>query len=102
MLTQARVKELLHLYTEERWELPALARRYGVTVPTVSRVVTGKTWTEITGGRNVSRAGERARYRRAYVLGRLDQGCTNHAVIANELGISRQAVRKIIDTHGGH
>lgn len=99
MLTPARVRELLHLY-EKGWEIGALAERYGVSRPTVSRVLTGITWAEVTGGRNVSRAGKLTQYRCAYIEARLDQGCRNLSLIAADLGISRQAVSKLVKNKG--
>lgn len=97
MLTHARVRELLKLYAEG-WTLGPLAQRYEVSMATVSRVLTGKIWTDVTGGRNVSRTGRDTEARVAYIEARLQQGCRNHAKIAEELGISRQAVAKLIST----
>ena len=99
MLTQGRVRELVQLY-DDGWELPALADRYDVSTPTVSRVLTGKTWAHVTGGRNVSRQGRITDYRAAYIEARLDQGCRNYSIIGRELGITRQAVRKLIVNKG--
>lgn len=99
MLTEGRVLELIRLY-DEGWELPELAARYGVSVPTASRVVTGKTWSEVTGGRNISRQGRVTEYRCAHIEARLDQGCRNYSIIGRELGITRQAVRKLIVNKG--
>src|SRR5690606_26272380 len=96
-MTPKRVMELIELY-EDGWSLPALAVRYGVSVSTVSRIVTGKTWTDITGGRNRSRAGQTTEYRVAHISARLEQGCRSTSGIAKELGISRQAVSKLIDS----
>lgn len=99
MLTNGRVRELIQLY-DGGWELPALADRYGVSTPTVSRVLTGKTWGHVTGGRNVSRNGKVTEYRCAHIEARLDQGCRNYSIIASELGITRQAVAKLIRNKG--
>jgi plasmid maintenance system antidote protein VapI len=98
-MTPKRVTELLHLYEIDGWEIPELARRYGVSVSTVSRIITGKTWKEITGGRNRSRAGNNTAYRVSHIEARLEQGCTSPTRIAKELGISRQAVAKLIRSH---
>lgn len=103
MLTEDRVRELLQLY-DHGCEIPELAARYEVSSSTVSRVLTGKTYGEITGGRNVSRKGHVTRYRCAHIETRLDQGCRNLTLIGAELGISRQAVAKLIKNKGlgGH
>lgn len=98
-MTPKKVSELLHLY-EEGWELPALAERYHVSPSTVSRIITGKTWTEITEGKNRSRTGKLTEYRCAHISARLEQGCRSYSVIGRELGISRQAVAKLITTKG--
>lgn len=95
MLTEERVHELLELY-DDGWEIGPLAERYGVSRPTVSRVITGKTWVSVTSGRNVSRAGKITAYRRAHIEARLDQGCRNLSIIAGELGVTRQAVSQLI------
>jgi|SRR5690606_10310439 len=95
VLTEEKVRELVRLY-DEGAELPALAERYGVSLPTVSRVITGKTWAHVTGGRNVSRQGRMTDYRAAYIEARLDQGCRNYSIIGRELGITRQAVAQLI------
>lgn len=96
-MTPKRVTELIELY-DAGWEPPALAARYGVSPSTVSRIITGKTWTSVTGGKNRSRAGQTTAYRAAHIAARLEQGCRSHSVIAAELGISRQAVAKLINT----
>lgn len=96
-MTPKRVVELVALY-DDGWSLPALSARYGVSVSTVSRIITGKTWGSVTGGRNRSRAGQTTDYRAAHIATRLEQGCRSHSVIAVELGISRQAVAKLIRT----
>ena len=95
MLTEEKVRELIRLY-DEGAELPALAERYGVTTVTVSRIITGKAWGHVTGGRNISRLGRVTDYRAAYIEGRLDQGCRNYSIIGRELGITRQAVSQLI------
>jgi hypothetical protein len=95
MLNTERVRELVQLY-DDGWELPALAERYEVSLPTVSRVITGKTWAHVTGGRNVSRQGRITDYRAAFIEARLDQGCRNYSIIGRELGITRQAVAQLI------
>ena len=91
------MKELLALY-EAGWELAELADRYEVSVSAVSRVVTGKRWVEVTGGGNISRTGKASEYRWAYIEERLEQSWRNYSAIGRELGISRQAVRKLVRT----
>lgn len=98
-LTAESVAELVQLY-DAGMELPELAERYGVTRSTVSRIITGQTWAEVTGGRNRSRAGQVSQYRAAWVAARIEQGCRNYQLIAQELGITRQAVAKIVDRKG--
>lgn len=98
-LTQATVVELVQLY-DNGAELPELAERYGVTRSTVSRIITGQTWQEVTGGKNRSRVGQTAEYRAAYIQARLEQGCRNYKTIADELGVTRQAVAKMVKKKG--
>jgi len=96
-MTPIKVEQLVQLY-EDGWHIAALAERFHVSQATVSRIITGKTWTRITGGKNRSRAGQTTAYRVAHIEARLEQGCRSHSVIAGELGISRQAVAKLINT----
>lgn len=101
MLTRDEVLEILRLYEQDGASVGSIARRYDKTEPTISRIITGKTWSTVTGGLNRSRAGKLAAYRRNYTLARWEQGCRNAARIAEELGISRQAVIKIVNKYGG-
>lgn len=94
-MTPNGVRELITLY-EQGWDLPPLAEKYGVTVATVSRIITGKIWQDVTGGINRSRAGKITEFRVNYIAARLDQGCRNLSIIADELGVSRQAVSSLI------
>ncbi|WP_439621469.1 HNH endonuclease signature motif containing protein [Gemmata sp.] len=43
-LTEAQVREILHLYRTTCPDRPALAARFGVSWSTVNRIVTGATW----------------------------------------------------------
>ena len=99
VLTESGVRELVQLYDAGE-DLLSLAERYGVTRATVSRIITGHTWTHITGGVNRSRAGQATECRVAYIESRLRDGCRSPAIIGRELGISRQAVSKLIKTRG--
>lgn len=98
-MTPKKVEQLVELY-DAGWQIAALAERFHVSPATVSRIITGKTWTGVTGGKNRSRAGQTTAYRAAHIEARLEQGCRSHSVIAGELGISRQAVAKLINTRG--
>lgn len=98
MLTEPRVREMLRLYENEGWSTTALAKRYKIAPATVSRIITGKTWVHVTGGRNRSRKGARTAYHVAHISARMEQGVTSPSVLADELGISRQAVSKLIHT----
>lgn len=95
MLTPGKVRELLKLY-EGGMEPADLAVRYATSQVHVSRIVRGEAWTSVTGGVNRSRRDKTTEYRRAYIESRFEQGCKNPQMIGRELGISRQAVNKII------
>lgn len=97
-LTEGQVRRLVDRY-DSGANLAAVAAEFDVSAATVSRIITGKIWTSVTGGVNRSRHGEETAYRLAHVQSRIDQGCRNKAIIAAELGISRQAVDKIIRTN---
>lgn len=95
MLTPVKVRELLKLY-EEGAEPAVLAARYGTSEVHVSRIVRGQAWKSVTGGQNRSVRDRTTEYRRAYIESRFDQGCRKPQIIAAELGITRQAVNKIV------
>jgi predicted DNA-binding protein YlxM (UPF0122 family) len=100
MLTTEKVQMMLELYEQEQWQLKPLAEKFGCSVATASRVITGQAWKRVTQGVNRSRTGRETDFRRNYIAARLDQGCTNYAQIAAELGISRQAVSSLVKTMG--
>lgn len=97
-LTGAEALRLYQLY-EEGADAKQLADRFGTTLATVSRIVRGQTWGEVTGGRNISRHDALVAFRKAYISGRWDQGCRSQAVLAAELGISRQAINQFMIRH---
>ena len=84
-------------------ETKDLANEFGTSVANVTRIIRGQSWQEVTGGRNISRHDAMVAFRKAWVTGRWDQGCRSQAVLADELGISRQALNKFMIRHGlGH
>ena len=86
------------LYTEKNWGAIELAELFGVSDKTVGHIINGRTWKSITGGINISRYGRNTEFNCSYISERLEQGCTNYQTIANELGITRQAVGQLIRT----
>lgn len=98
-LDPGKVREIRSLYDQAGWTQRRLSEVYGVSVRSISRIVTGKRWQSVTGGHSVSRRRpEETRQRAAYIQARMDQGCTNYAVIARELGITRQGVSQLVRT----
>ena len=75
----------------------AIARRCGVSVTTVTRILKGHTWRTVTGGVSVyqPRAAQLAARRREAVI-RLRAGCLTQTAIADELGISQSTVSTIL------
>lgn len=94
-----RARAVRLLYREELWKQPDLADLFGVSVETISKIITGRTWAAATGGGNISEYRRDTMYRLAHIAYRREQGCTNNAIIAAELGITRQAVAALIRTH---
>ena len=94
-MDEDKVRDLLRRY-EDGCSARDLEVLYGLSQSTVSRIITGRIWKGVTGGVNRSRAGEETDSRMEYVSARIDQGCTNKSLIAEELGITRQSVEKLI------
>lgn len=98
VLTSAAAAHIYRLY--DAGAAPkVLAEQYGTTLANVTRIVRGQIWADVTGGRNISRHDALVRFRTAYISGRWDQGCRSQAMIAEELGISRQAVNRFMIRH---
>jgi len=76
-----------------------LAEDFGTSLATITRIIRGQIWAEVTGGRNISRYDAMVAFRKAYIQARWDQGCRSQAVLAEELGVSRQAVNRFIKIH---
>lgn len=95
VLEESEAREITVLYARG-WSIEDLSHRYGVGWATPWRIVTGRAWTSVTGGHNISRSTARTQYRHSYIQARLDQGCDNLSLIAAELGITRQAVSKTV------
>lgn len=91
----------LRIYTQyaEGAEPKALAEAFGTSIATVTRIIRGQIWAEVTGGRNISRYDAMVAFRKAYIQARFDQGCRSQAVLAGELGISRQGINRFIKIH---
>lgn len=98
-LNERKVRAILLLYRVDNWTASELAELFGVSLEAISKVITGRTWVSVTGGKNVSRHRRDTTYRIEYIRGRLDQGCNNQGIIARELGITRQAVGQLIKNH---
>lgn len=98
VLTSADALKIYRLYGGGA-EPKDLAQAFGTTLANVTRIVRGQTWIEVTGGRNISRHDSMVEFRTAYIQGRWDQGCRSQAVIAKELGITRQAVNRFMIKH---
>lgn len=102
VITSGQALRIYRLY-EEGFEPKVLAAEYRTTLTTVTRIVRGHAWADVTGGRNISRHDAMVAFRTAYISGRWDQGCRSQAVIAEELGISRQAINRFMIRHSlGH
>lgn len=102
VLTSGQAHRIYRLY-EEGAEPKILAAQFGTTLANVTRIVRGQIWADVTGGRNISRHDSMVAFRTAYISGRWDQGCRSQAVIAEELGISRQAINRFMIRHSlGH
>lgn len=91
-LTEDQVRAIWLLYQHGDWRHRQLADMFGTSIASVSKIVNGRTWRHITGGRNISRHGEESEYRDAHITARLEQGVTSYTQIGRELGITRQAV----------
>lgn len=101
VLTPDTVRAIRLLYTaDDEWTVGRIADALGTSSETVSKIITGRTWKEVTGGRNISRRSASSAYHRALIEARISQGVTNYQTIADELGISRQAVGKLVRRHG--
>lgn len=101
-LTSGQALRIYTLYKEGA-EPKALAAEYRTTLANVTRIVRGQIWADVTGGRNISRHDAMVEFRTAYISGRWDQGCRSQAVLAEELGISRQAINRFMIRHSlGH
>jgi plasmid maintenance system antidote protein VapI len=98
VLTAGDVALLYQLYGEGS-EAKELAQQFGTTISTVTRIIRGQVWTEVTGGRNISRYDAMVAFRCAYITARWDQGCRSQAALAAELGISRQAINRFMIRH---
>lgn len=98
VLTSAEALRIYRQY-ENGAEPKDLARRYRTTRTTVTRIVRGQVWADVTGGRNISRHDAMVSFRTAYISGRWDQGCRSQAMLAEELGISRQAINRFMIRH---
>jgi hypothetical protein len=102
VLTSAQVRRIYEHY-EEGVEPKVLAAQFGTTLANVTRIVRGQIWADVTGGRNISRHDAMVTFRKAYISSRWDQGCRSQAMIAAELGISRQAINRFMIRHSlGH
>lgn len=87
------------LYTEHSWTVGRISALFGVSNERISHVITGRTYRHITGGINASRRSREAtEYRVTIIEMRLGQRWT-YQRIADELGITRQAVYKLIKNH---
>lgn len=101
-LTCGDVKKIYRLYGDGL-EVKVLAERFGTSVANVTRIIRGQSWQEVTGGRNISRHDAMVAFRKAWISARWEQGCRSQAVLAEELGVSRQALNKFMIRHGlGH
>lgn len=99
-LTSPEVRAILCLYENCEWTTAELAEVFGVSTAAIHRAVTGKAWPDITHGQNISRVRKDTEFRCAVIEARLEQGVRNYRAIAEELGISRQAVSKLVRTKG--
>jgi len=97
-LTAGQVLKLYRLY-EQGTEAKVLAEHFGTTLANVTRIIRGHIWADVTGGRNISRYDAMVAFRTNYIEARWDQGCRSQAVLAAELGISRQAVNRFMVRH---
>lgn len=100
MLNHESVMRMRQLYTEEAWTQTKLAKHFQVSQMTVSNVLTGRTWSSVTGGQNVSRYRRTTQFHCDYIQERIQKGITNYQTIGDELGITRQAVRQLIKKKG--
>lgn len=91
-LTPDQVQAIWTLYQVGGWRLRQLAEMFGTSIGSVSKIINGRTWQQITGGVKVSRHGKDSEYRDAHIAARLAQGVTSYTQIGRELGITRQAV----------
>lgn len=87
------------LYTEHQWPVSRISALFNVSNERISHVITGRTYRRVTGGVNASRhSREATEYRITVIEVRLQQNWT-YQKIADELGITRQAVYKLIKTY---
>jgi predicted transcriptional regulator len=101
MLKPDTVAAIRLLYSsDEEWTVGRIADALGVSGETVSKIITGRTWKEITGGVNISRRTAATALHLTVIEARMSQGVTNYQKIADELGITRQAVGKLVRKHG--
>lgn len=98
VLTSGQVQRLYRRYAAGA-EPKVLAQEYHTTLANITRIVRGQTWAEVTGGRNISRHDAMVAFRTAYISARWDQGCRSQAMLAEELGISRQAINRFMIRH---
>lgn len=98
VLTSGQAKQLYQMY-EAGAEPKDLVAHFGTTLANVTRIVRGQIWAEVTGGRNISRHDQMVEFRTAYIQGRWEQGCRSQAVLAAELGISRQGINRFMIRH---
>lgn len=98
MLTRGDIIKIYRLY-EGGAETKDLAPMFGTSVANVTRIIRGQSWQEVTGGKNISRHDAMVTFRKAWVQARWEQGCRSQAVLADELGVSRQALNKFMIRH---
>lgn len=88
-LDRRQVDELRRLYADDGWLLRELAARYDIVHSAVSEIITGKTYIEWTGGRDISR---HTPQRRAWAARR--------AAIRAEVMVKGRPAREVADEFG--
>lgn len=86
-----QVREMVRLHAEDEWTCARIAAAFRAHAATVSAILHGHLYTDVTGGLNVSRAHAVSAHRQAVVADGIAQGRTQTA-IARELGITPSAV----------
>lgn len=98
VLTSAQALRIYQLYAAGE-EPKVLSEKFSTTLANVTRIIRGQIWAEVTGGRNISRHDAMVSFRKEYISARWDQGCRSQALIAGELGVSRQALNQFMIRH---